>query len=146
MGSQRTSAATSRDPSGDRLPQMTERVGAKLSSRQSSAPRDLRSDSRMSEYSTALPDLETDPLMMEVVGAPVLRTQSDNVNSPTVLPPPTLASQDVLVRKEEVLKDMELHRQKIQEAKAWIQNGLMTVVGVGVMAYLQTLEQMGGGS
>ena len=47
---------------------------------------------------------------------------------------------------------MELHRQKIQEAKgelhkniqvcifvssAWIQNGLMTVVGVGVMAYLQ---------
>ena len=51
-----------------------------------------------------------------------------------------------------VLKDMELHRQKIQEAKgkfeerhkistsvspAWIQNGLMTVVGVGVMAYLQ---------
>ena len=26
---------------------------------------------------------------------------------------------------------------------AWIQNGLMTVVGFGVMAYLQTLESMG---
>ena len=52
----------------------------------------------------------------------------------------------------QVLRDMELHREKIQEAKgevvlkkvallsscsAWIQNGLMTVVGVGVMAYLQ---------
>ena len=52
----------------------------------------------------------------------------------------------------QVLRDMEVHREKIQEAKgevvliivflfsscsAWIQNGLMTVVGVGVMAYLQ---------
>merc|ERR1712130_977038 len=69
---------------------------------------------------------------------------ADNVNDPPPVLKPDVASQDVLVRKEEVLKDMELHRQKIQEAKAWIQNGLMTVVGVGVMAYLQTLEQMGG--
>merc|ERR1711864_323 len=101
--------------------------------------------------SVALPDLEVDPAAVidmerEVVGSPVLRTMSDNVNDPPPIPHPTVASQDVRVRKEEVLKDMELHRQKIQEAKAWIQNGLMTVVGVGVMAYLQTLETMGGAS
>ena len=68
---------------------------------------------------------------------------SDNVNDPPPVLKPDVASQDVLVRKEEVevtkesskiylahpklipspqissqvLKDMELHRQKIQEAK-----------------------------
>jgi len=50
---------------------------------------------------------------------------------------------DVLAKKEAVLKDLEDKKSQIKEAKAWIQNGLMTVVGVGVMAYLQTLESMG---
>merc|ERR1739842_17661 len=136
----------SRNTSSDKI------NGSRKVSRQNSGThldRGLRSDSRASDYSIALPDLEVDPeaqmeIEREVVGAPVLRTMSDNVNDPPPVLKPDLASQDVLVRKEEVLKDMELHRQKIQEAKAWIQNGLMTVVGVGVMAYLQTLEQMGG--
>jgi len=159
------SVAPSRDGSGERANQgrvisrntssdgINERMaGSRKVSRQNSnsnLDRGLRSDSRASDYSIALPDLEVDPeaqmeIEREVVGAPVLRTMSDNVNDPPPVLKPDLASQDVLVRKEEVLKDMELHRQKIQEAKAWIQNGLMTVVGVGVMAYLQTLEQMGG--
>lgn len=38
----------------------------------------------------------------EVVGAAVQRTMSDNVNDPPPTPKPTVASQDVLVRKEEV--------------------------------------------
>jgi len=42
-----------------------------------------------------------------------------------------------------VLREIEDKKNQIREAKAWIQNGLMTVVGVGVMAYLQTLESMG---
>jgi len=159
------SVAPSRDDSGERANQgrvisrntssdkINERMaGSRKVSRQNSGThldRGLRSDSRASDYSIALPDLEVDPeaqmeIEREVVGAPVLRTMSDNVNDPPPVLKPDVASQDVLVRKEEVLKDMELHRQKIQEAKAWIQNGLMTVVGVGVMAYLQTLEQMGG--
>jgi len=159
----RPSNAPSRDTSGERLNQSRvisrntsidklNMAGSRKVSRQSSQSFDMRgvrSDSRASDYSIALPDLEVDPNAMmemerEVVGATVQRTMSDNVNDPPPAPKPTVASQDVLVRKEEVLKDMELHRQKIQEAKAWIQNGLMTVVGVGVMAYLQTLEQMGG--
>jgi len=161
----RPSVAPSRDDSGERANQgriisrntssdkINERMaGSRKVSRQNSGThldRGVRSDSRASDYSIALPDLEIDPdaqmeIEREIVGAPVLRTMSDNVNDPPPLPKPDVASQDVLVRKEEVLKDMELHRQKIQEAKAWIQNGLMTVVGVGVMAYLQTLEQMGG--
>jgi len=159
----RPSNAPSRDTSGERLNQSRvisrntsidklNMAGSRKVSRQSSQSFDMRgvrSDSRASDYSIALPDLEVDPIAMmemerEVVGAAVQRTMSDIVNDPPPTPKPTVASQDVLVRKEEVLKDMELHRQKIQEAKAWIQNGLMTVVGVGVMAYLQTLEQMGG--
>merc|ERR1719430_1123950 len=135
----------SRDTSGDRIPERM--ASSRKVSRQNSGTysRDIRSDSRISDTSMALPDLEVDPTaVLDMVGAPVLRTMSDNVNDPPPVPHPSVASKDVLVRKEEVLKDMELHRQKIQEAKAWIQNGLMTVVGVGVMAYLQTLEQMGG--
>ena len=69
----------------------------------------------------ALPDLEMDPdavmeMERDVVGSPVLvgkshhtsntitmqRTMSDNVNDPPPVSRPTVASQDVLVRKEEV--------------------------------------------
>jgi len=143
----------SRDDSGERR-QLVSRTDSRRISRQNSGTnlsRVERSDSRMSDYSVALPDLEIDPSVVmkmesEVVAPPVLRTMSDNVNDPPPVPHPSVASQDVMVKKEEVLKDMEQHKQKIQEAKAWIQNGLMTVVGVGVMAYLQTLEQMGGAS
>ena len=31
-------------------------------------------------------------------------------------------------------------KKQLTDAKAWIQNSLMTVVGFGVLAYLQTLE------
>merc|ERR1711879_1094143 len=148
------SVAPSRDDSGERPNQgrvisrntssdkINERMaGSRKVSRQNSGTnldRGFRSDSRASDYSIALPDLEVDPeaqmeIEREVVGGQVLRTMSDNVNDPPPVLKSDVASQDVLVRKEE-----------IQEAKAWIQNGLMTVVGVGVMAYLQTLEQMGG--
>merc|ERR1712008_14061 len=123
----RPSNAPSRDTSGERLNQSRvisrntsidklNMAGSRKVSRQSSQSFDMRgvrSDSRASYYSIALPDLEVDPNAMmemerEVVGAAVQRTMSDNVNDPPPTPKLTVASQDVLVRKEEVLKDMEL--------------------------------------
>ena len=69
---------------------------------------------------------------------------------------------DVVAKREEVLREIEEKKLQIREAKgsllllldfisqkfnqlfpAWIQNGLMTVVGFGVMVYLQTLESLG---
>merc|ERR1719347_1932508 len=52
-------------------------------------------------------------------------------------------NKDMKTRREEVLRDIAQHKQEIREAKGWIQNGLMTVVGFGVMVYLQTLESAG---
>ena len=46
----------------------------------------------------------------------------------------------VVEKKEVVLKEIDERRQMLSDTKAWIQNSLMTVVGVGVLAYLQTLE------
>lgn len=112
-----------------------------------------RSESRVSEYSGGLPDLEVEGLPVpggehnnrevDPIQSSVQRTQSlDYTMKGRHLALET--NKDVLVKREEVLNDMDIHKQQIKEAKAWIQNGLMTVVGVGVMAYLQTLEQMGG--
>ena len=72
---------------------------------------------------------------------------------------------DVLAKREGVLRDIEDKKNQIREAKgttiysgpngpsnlqnkfvffsAWLQNGLMTVLGFGVMVYLQNAEAMG---
>jgi len=162
--SSRASAATSRDPSGDRLtgrPGLSQQSsGDKLNKGPlSSDPSGdklkpgVRSISRASDYSGGLPDLEVEDVpdydfdirpSSTIPPSPTMqRTRSlemSPIHSPIIMDQST----DVMTRKHEVLKDIDEHKQQIKDAKAWIQNGLMTVVGVGVMAYLQTLEQMGG--
>jgi len=159
--STRPSAAASRDPSGDRLNQQrpqtigTSRdpsgdrltVGTKISSQGS---RELiRSDSRFSNYSGGLPDLEMDQ-HIGIVGAQesqvgVQRTVSLLVSGVDMDRPtgPESGQMDMKARREEVLKEIAQHKKDIRDAKAWIQNGLMSVVGFGVMVYLQTLENVG---
>ena len=46
----------------------------------------------------------------------------------------------VIEKKEIVLQEIDERNQMLKDGKAWIQNTLMTVVGFGVLAYLQTLE------
>jgi len=109
-----------------------------------------RSESRMSGASiSGLPDLEVDENITVINGRDL---SGDRVQKTASLlmsgvdmdrPGDFQADIDMLAKKEGVLRDIEDKKNQIKEAKAWIQNGLMTVVGVGVMAYLQTLESMG---
>lgn len=158
--SNRPSAAASRDPSGDRLHQQRPQtiglsrdpsgdrlaVGTKISLQSS---RDqMRSDSRFSNYSGGLPDLEMDDNIALPVGEEnqpgVQRTVSLLVSGVDMdRPGETEGQKDMRARREEVLREIAQHKQEIREAKGWIQNGLMTVVGFGVMVYLQTLETAG---
>jgi len=157
--STRTSAATSRDPSGDRLNQhrihhvglSRDPSGDRLAisskiSRHSSRDH-MRSDSRASNYSGGLPDLEVDEtiqIALEDEDLTVQRTQSLLVSGVDMdKPVHGEVQKDMLARREEVLKEIAQHKKEIREAKGWIQNGLMTVVGFGVMVYLQTLESVG---
>jgi len=165
--STRPSAATSRDPSGDRInvqrsaalsrdtsgDRLSLAAGAGGGKQSLFGSRDIqqqgRSDSRMSGASGGLPDLELDHNIAvardESGDRGVTRTTSLLVSGvdmdKPVLDP--MAELDALAKREEVLKELEDKKNQIKEAKAWLQNGLMTVVGVGVMAYLQTLENMG---
>eukprot|EP00092_Neocalanus_flemingeri_P010785 GFUD01011614.1.p1 GENE.GFUD01011614.1~~GFUD01011614.1.p1 ORF type:complete len:1750 (+),score=541.73 GFUD01011614.1:94-5343(+) len=159
--STRPSAVASRDPSGDRLNQQRQQkaglsrdpsgdrltVGTKIS-RQSSREQ-IRSDSRFSNYSGGLPDLETDENIGLASGLDshvgVQRTVSLLVSGVDMDRPvrTDIGQTDMKARREEVLKEIAQHKQEIRDAKAWIQNGLMTVIGFGVMAYLQTLETVG---
>ena len=146
----------SRDPSGDRL----------TLARSGQMP---RSESRMSAASgvSGLPDLELDlniPAVRDQSGdRAVHRTVSLLVTGVDMDTPADLEPQlDVVAKREEVLREIEEKKLQIREAKgsllllldfisqkfnqlfpAWIQNGLMTVVGFGVMVYLQTLESLG---
>jgi len=157
----RQSAATSRDPSGDRLNQhRPQNIGLSrdpsgdrlaLSSKVSrhSSKEQMRSDSRVSNYSGGLPDLEMDDnVVLPVAGdneAGVQRTVSLLVSGVDMDKQAhrETENKDMKTRREEVLRDIAQHKQEIREAKGWIQNGLMTVVGFGVMVYLQTLESAG---
>jgi len=158
--SNRPSAAASRDPSGDRLhqqrPQTTglsrdpsgDRLAVSTKMSLQSSRDQMRSDSRFSNYSGGLPDLETD----ENIGIPVGEEIQPGVQRTVSLlvsgvdmdrPGETDGQKDMRMRREEVLREIAQHKQEIREAKGWIQNGLMTVVGFGVMVYLQTLETAG---
>jgi len=158
--SNRPSAAASRDPSGDRLHQQRPQttglsrdpsgdrlaVGTRISLQSS---RDqMRSDSRVSNYSGGLPDLEMD----DNIALPASQENQPGVQRTVSLlvsgvdmdkPGETEGQKDMRTRREEVLREIAQHKQEIREAKGWIQNGLMTVVGFGVMVYLQTLETAG---
>jgi len=49
-------------------------------------------------------------------------------------------SQSVSEKNVQDMKALDERQQMLRDTKAWIHNSLMTVVGVGVLAYLQTLE------
>ena len=66
----------------------------------------------------------------------MLKTKSvDEIPQQPDVPIPTIVE-----KKEVAMKEIDERRQIVSDTKAWIQNSLMTVVGVGVLAYLQTLE------
>ena len=113
--------------------------------------RQARSLSRTSDYSTALPDLEVDPGVVmniervdtvdttervDTVDTQVLRTLSMAEVTEAVLQTHNVAEK----RRELEQREAEARRQQLSDTKAWIHNGLMAVVGVGVLTYLQTLE------
>ena len=92
-----------------------------------------RSVSRVSDQSSALPDLEGFVPNVENVESKI---EEDKVKSKSL----------VMIQHNETKEQdcnnlkLEERQQLIRDSKAWIQNSLMTVVGVGVLAYLQTLE------
>ena len=101
----------------------------------------------MSDYSTALPDLEVEPRVMATMAAreageqEVVRTNSLDELALSSAPVAEVITLNTVEEKREVaLKEIDERRQMLNDTKAWIQNGLMTVVGVGVLTYLQTLE------
>ena len=73
---------------------------------------------------------------MDPVDTQVLRTLSMAEVTEAVLQTHSVAEK----RRELEQREAEARRQQLSDAKAWIHNGLMAVVGVGVLTYLQTLE------
>ena len=110
---------SSRDPSADKRFNSTSKL-----SRQSSKDQ-IRSDSRQSDYSTALPDLEVDDEINTfvvdadtVVPAQIHRTQSLLLGSgQEERPAITDSTAEVLAIREEVLKEMEERKQQVRETK-----------------------------
>ena len=92
-----------------------------------------RSVSRVSDQSYALPDLEGFVPNVENVES---KMEEDKVKSKSLVMIPHNETKE---QDSNNLK-LEERQQLIRDSKAWIQNSLMTVVGVGVLAYLQTLE------
>jgi len=135
----RPSAATSRDPSGDRI-NLHRSLGV---SRDPSGDRlalATKQSVQMSESRlSGLPDLE---LHLDI---PARDESGERLVQRTVslLDTPAGLELEVGARRDEVIREIEEKKLQIREAKAWIQNGLMTVVGFGVMVYLQTLESLG---
>ena len=71
----------------------------------------------------------------------VVRTSSLDELALSSAPVAEVTTPNTVEEKREVaLKEIDERRQMLNDTKAWIQNGLMTVVGVGVLTYLQTLE------
>ena len=131
--STRTSAATSRDPSGDRLNQQRihhvglsrdpsgDRLAISSKISRHSSRDHMRSDSRASNYSGGLPDLEVDEtihIALEDEDQTVQRTQSLLVSGVDMdKPVHGEVQKDMLARREEVLKEIAQHKKEIREAK-----------------------------
>ena len=110
-----------------------------------------RSISMLSDHSTALPDLEVSQEVMREARMEV-RMVEEEVLSQTEAEHPVESRQtgsvlqdvpaasDNLPSYSEAGTEVEGKKQQLSDAKAWIQNSLITVVGFGVLAYLQTLE------
>ena len=95
-----------------------------------------RSVSMFSDHSTALPDLEV-RMEARMVEEEVL-SKTEAVESRQT----GSVHQDVPVATDNLTPHTEAEgkKQQLSDAKAWIQNSLITVVGFGVLAYLQSLE------
>merc|ERR1719189_1688606 len=129
-------------------------LSRKVSRQDSDEKRMKRGQSKMSDTSEAMPDLEVDDeieseMLMRIEGkihnrsvTPVAERSSslDPEGSSTMLQIPLPE-----VRRGEALQNVSEQKQKIRAVKERVQSGLMTVVGMGVMAYLTTLDSMGGG-
>ena len=76
--------------------------------------------------------------VVEVVAEDLINTEADQ---PVELRQ-TSSVEDVPDTTDNLSSDTEAEnrKQQLSDAKAWIQNSLITVVGFGVLAYLQTLE------
>lgn len=141
----------SRNTSGDKINIMAKQARKESNASATSGMESYlqRSDSRMSDYSGMLPDLEMDDVgdfVSEEELRTVHRTQSLIVEPKISVPAPVIDPHtDVLQKKQEVLHEIDRHRQEIREKKAWIQNGLMSALGFCVVVYLQTLEATGMG-
>merc|ERR1712045_607996 len=119
----------------------------KKMSRQDSGEKYARGQSRMSDTSETMPDLELDD-EIETVMHRKIHGGSEATERKRVV---TSVSQTIPLpenrqRSDEAMQNIDDQRQKIKAIKDKIQNTMMTVVGVGAMAYLSSLEQMGGGS
>ena len=107
----------SRDPSAEKRFNSTSKLSGQSSKDQ------IRSDSRQSDYGTALPDLEVDVEMNNFVvdnmsNTPIHRTQSlllgsEQEEKPTIVD----SNAEVLAIREEVLKEMEERKQQVRETK-----------------------------
>jgi len=157
-----TSIGLSRDPSFDKI--NVKLAPSRRVSRQDSGE-EARGQSKLSDASEALPDLELDEdLFPEIFSkreksSSVIRRLSERNDEDGAKISDKAQSvtedkkdkqegnktTDILAKKDEALKNVADHKQRIKEFKVQIQNGLMTMVGFGVMAYLTTLENMGGG-
>merc|ERR1712066_1149319 len=131
-------------------------LNRKVSRQDSDEKRMKRGQSKMSDTSEAMPDLEVDD---EIESEMLMRIEGKMSNRSITPEPgrgPSLEaggnSSSMLqiplpeVRKTEALQNVSEQKQKIRAVKERVQNGLMTVVGMGVMAYLTTLDSMAGGS
>merc|ERR1712189_84559 len=131
-----------------------DKINTKLSlSRKDSGEKYVRGQSRMSDTSEAMPDLEVEyEIESEMLNkmerkstTPVIaRGSSVGPTNPSTsnlsIPLPEVSN-----KRDDALQNVAEQKQKIKAIKEKIQNGLMTVVGFGVMAYLTTLDSMTGG-
>ena len=102
-----------------------------------------RSVSMFSDHSTALPDLEVRMEVAMEVG--MEEEEEEKVLNMTEDDQPVESTQtgsvtDNMSSHTEAGTEAGDRKQQLSDAKAWIQNSLITVVGFGVLAYLQTLE------
>ena len=117
------------------------------------APRE-KSRERRRSVSTALPDLEVeedvkmnevDEVEDDVHHRPEVEPPVESIQTRSVQDIPSVITENLASHTEgeagtEAGRETGGKKQELSDAKAWIQNSLITVVGFGVLAYLQTLE------
>jgi len=129
-------------------------LSRKVSRQDSEEKRMKRGQSKMSDTSEAMPDLEVDDeieseMLMKIEGRIQNRSVTPVAERSSSLGPEGSSTMLQIplpeVRRGESVQNVSEQKQKIRAVKERVQSGLMTVVGMGVMAYLTTLDSMGGG-